>query len=91
MGKDNQKENLGKGRDNYENKERDRKVVKKNNRPETKNCGSVESLKALTGQTRQFKQCSNSRVGATVGQVLFDKSNSQIVGQIFPINSWLVL
>jgi hypothetical protein len=38
---------------------------------------TLPSLPALTGQTRQFEQCSNSRVQPVVGQALSNQSESQ--------------
>ncbi|PLW41059.1 hypothetical protein PCASD_07950 [Puccinia coronata f. sp. avenae] len=49
---------------------------------------SMTALPALTGQTRQFKRCSNSRVQPVVGQALSDRSTCRRVGQACPISSW---
>ncbi|PLW33811.1 hypothetical protein PCANC_21900 [Puccinia coronata f. sp. avenae] len=46
------------------------------------------TLPALTGRTRQFERCSNSRVRPVVGQALSDRSTCQRVGQACPISSW---
>ncbi|PLW11498.1 hypothetical protein PCANC_26043 [Puccinia coronata f. sp. avenae] len=46
------------------------------------------SLPALTGRTRQFERCSNSRVRPVVGQALSDRSTCRRVGQACPISSW---
>ncbi|PLW42103.1 hypothetical protein PCASD_11932 [Puccinia coronata f. sp. avenae] len=46
------------------------------------------ALPALTGRTRQFERCSNSRVRPVVGQALSDRSTCQRVGQACPISSW---
>ncbi|PLW27445.1 hypothetical protein PCANC_24708 [Puccinia coronata f. sp. avenae] len=46
------------------------------------------ALPALTGRTRQFKRCSNSRVRPVVGQALSDRSTYRRVGQACPISSW---
>ncbi|PLW05963.1 hypothetical protein PCASD_24583 [Puccinia coronata f. sp. avenae] len=48
----------------------------------------VDALPALTGQTRQFERCSNSRVRPVVGQALSDRSTCRRVGQACPISSW---
>ncbi|PLW18499.1 hypothetical protein PCANC_12272 [Puccinia coronata f. sp. avenae] len=45
-------------------------------------------LPALTGRTRQFERCSNSRVRPVVGQALSDRSICRRVGQACPISSW---
>ncbi|PLW13056.1 hypothetical protein PCANC_19335 [Puccinia coronata f. sp. avenae] len=49
---------------------------------------SSPSLPALTGRTRQFKRCLNSRVRPVVGQALSDRSTCRRVGQACPISSW---
>ncbi|PLW33397.1 hypothetical protein PCANC_20754 [Puccinia coronata f. sp. avenae] len=49
---------------------------------------SLAALPALTGQTRQFERCSNSRVRLVVGQALSDRSTCRRVGQACPISSW---
>ncbi|PLW52477.1 hypothetical protein PCANC_10604 [Puccinia coronata f. sp. avenae] len=54
--------------------------------PQLQRPGSA--LPALTGQTRQFKQCSNSCVRLVVGQALSDQSTCRRVGQACPISSW---
>ncbi|PLW52402.1 hypothetical protein PCASD_00024 [Puccinia coronata f. sp. avenae] len=46
------------------------------------------ALPALTGRTRQFERCSNSRVRPVVGQALSDRSTCRRVGQACPISSW---
>ncbi|PLW57137.1 hypothetical protein PCANC_01884 [Puccinia coronata f. sp. avenae] len=46
------------------------------------------ALPALTGRTRQFERCSNSRVRLVVGQALSDRSTCRRVGQACPISSW---
>ncbi|PLW20159.1 hypothetical protein PCASD_17526 [Puccinia coronata f. sp. avenae] len=46
------------------------------------------TLPALTGRTRQFERCSNSRVRPVVGQALSDRSTCRRVGQACPISSW---
>ncbi|PLW28597.1 hypothetical protein PCASD_20671 [Puccinia coronata f. sp. avenae] len=46
------------------------------------------ALPALTGQTRQFERCSNSRVRPVVGQALSNQSTCRRVGQACPISSW---
>ncbi|PLW37817.1 hypothetical protein PCASD_11316 [Puccinia coronata f. sp. avenae] len=48
----------------------------------------LTTLPALTGQTRQFERCSNSRVQPVVGQALSDRSTCRRVGQACPISSW---
>ncbi|PLW22741.1 hypothetical protein PCASD_11118 [Puccinia coronata f. sp. avenae] len=48
----------------------------------------LSSLPALTGRTRQFERCSNSRVRLVVGQALSDRSTCRRVGQACPISSW---
>ncbi|PLW56711.1 hypothetical protein PCANC_05176 [Puccinia coronata f. sp. avenae] len=48
----------------------------------------MSSLPALTGRTRQFKRCSNSRVRPVVGQALSNQSTCRRVGQACPISSW---
>ncbi|PLW56184.1 hypothetical protein PCANC_02071 [Puccinia coronata f. sp. avenae] len=48
----------------------------------------AEALPALTGRTRQFERCSNSRVRPVVGQALSDRSTFRRVGQACPISSW---
>ncbi|PLW51655.1 hypothetical protein PCASD_00534 [Puccinia coronata f. sp. avenae] len=48
----------------------------------------IQSLPALTGRTRQFERCSNSRVRPVVGQALSDRSTCRWVGQACPISSW---
>ncbi|PLW46209.1 hypothetical protein PCANC_08803 [Puccinia coronata f. sp. avenae] len=48
----------------------------------------IPSLPALTGRTRQFERCSNSRVRPVVGQALSDRSTCRRVGQACPISSW---
>ncbi|PLW09353.1 hypothetical protein PCASD_18958 [Puccinia coronata f. sp. avenae] len=48
----------------------------------------MSALPALTGRTRQFERCSNSRVRPVVGQALSDRSTCQRVGQACPISSW---
>ncbi|PLW11085.1 hypothetical protein PCASD_26224 [Puccinia coronata f. sp. avenae] len=47
-----------------------------------------QALPALTGRTRQFERCSNSRVRPVVGQALSDRSTCRRVGQACPISSW---
>ncbi|PLW42722.1 hypothetical protein PCANC_07918 [Puccinia coronata f. sp. avenae] len=49
---------------------------------------STMALPALTGRTRQFERCSNSRVRPVVGQALSDRSTCRRVGQACPISSW---
>ncbi|PLW28860.1 hypothetical protein PCASD_20065 [Puccinia coronata f. sp. avenae] len=49
---------------------------------------SIQTLPALTGRTRQFERCSNSRVRPVVGQALSDRSTCRRVGQACPISSW---
>ncbi|PLW09048.1 hypothetical protein PCANC_23599 [Puccinia coronata f. sp. avenae] len=49
---------------------------------------SIKALPALTGRTRQFERCSNSRVRPVVGQALSDRSTCRRVGQACPISSW---
>ncbi|PLW23723.1 hypothetical protein PCANC_28254 [Puccinia coronata f. sp. avenae] len=46
------------------------------------------TLPALTGRTRQFERCLNSRVRPVVGQALSDRSTCRRVGQACPISSW---
>ncbi|PLW12708.1 hypothetical protein PCASD_21622 [Puccinia coronata f. sp. avenae] len=46
------------------------------------------TLPALTGRTRQFERCSNSRVRPVVGQALSNRSTCQRVRQACPISSW---
>ncbi|PLW26504.1 hypothetical protein PCANC_27985 [Puccinia coronata f. sp. avenae] len=48
----------------------------------------IAALPALTGRTRQFERCSNSRVRPVVGQALSDRSTCRRVGQACPISSW---
>ncbi|PLW49788.1 hypothetical protein PCASD_01534 [Puccinia coronata f. sp. avenae] len=48
----------------------------------------MHALPALTGRTRQFERCSNSRVRPVVGQALSDRSTCRRVGQACPISSW---
>ncbi|PLW15989.1 hypothetical protein PCANC_16121 [Puccinia coronata f. sp. avenae] len=48
----------------------------------------IQALPALTGRTRQFERCSNSRVRPVVGQALSDRSTCRRVGQACPISSW---
>ncbi|PLW31188.1 hypothetical protein PCANC_23170 [Puccinia coronata f. sp. avenae] len=48
----------------------------------------TSTLPALTGRTRQFERCSNSRVRPVVGQALSDRSTCRRVGQACPISSW---
>ncbi|PLW06160.1 hypothetical protein PCASD_26775 [Puccinia coronata f. sp. avenae] len=50
--------------------------------------GEERSLPALTGRTRQFERCSNSRAQPVVGQALSDQSTCRRVGQACPISSW---
>ncbi|PLW54361.1 hypothetical protein PCANC_04921 [Puccinia coronata f. sp. avenae] len=49
---------------------------------------AFDALPALTGRTRQFERCSNSRVRPVVGQALSDRSTCRRVGQACPISSW---
>ncbi|PLW43313.1 hypothetical protein PCASD_06154 [Puccinia coronata f. sp. avenae] len=50
--------------------------------------GIIHALPALTGQTRQFERCSNSRVRLVVRQALSDRSTCRRVGQARLISSW---
>ncbi|PLW10885.1 hypothetical protein PCANC_23569 [Puccinia coronata f. sp. avenae] len=61
-------------------------------RPDTRRIGplstTAQTLPALTGRTRQFERCSNSRVQPVFGQALSDRSTCRRVGQACPISSW---
>ncbi|PLW48610.1 hypothetical protein PCASD_03438 [Puccinia coronata f. sp. avenae] len=68
-------------------------------RPDTRRIGplstTAQTLPALTGRTRQFERCSNSRVQPVFGQALSDRRTCRRdqpgpVGQICP-TSWLLL
>ncbi|PLW53901.1 hypothetical protein PCANC_03782 [Puccinia coronata f. sp. avenae] len=63
-------------------------VVANNVANDKKSNQSEPSLPALTGRTRQFERCSNSRVRPVVGQALSDRSTCRRVGQACPISSW---
>ncbi|PLW56723.1 hypothetical protein PCANC_01649 [Puccinia coronata f. sp. avenae] len=66
----------------------DKEKQQKNRRKGGSRAGRQPTLLALTGRTRQFERCSNSRVRPVVGQALSDRSTCWRVGQACPISSW---